>query len=74
MEAPDKKSWSIPNSSDRIGFNDSGVFLHKDWAMADMDAHGGVWGFPKMVVPNNYWFCYFTKHDHFGMFWGVPSF
>jgi len=30
MEAPDKKSWSIPNSSDRIGFNDSGVFLHKE--------------------------------------------
>ena len=39
MEAPDKKSWSIPSSSDRIGFNDSGVFLHKDGAMAQMDAH-----------------------------------
>ena len=27
-----------------------------------------IWGFPKMVVPNNHWFS--TKTDHFGVFWG----
>ena len=27
-----------------------------------------IWGFPKMVVPNNHGFP--TKNDHFGVFWG----
>ncbi|CAK9083038.1 unnamed protein product [Durusdinium trenchii] len=30
MESPDKKSWKIPNSSCRIGFNDAGVFYQQD--------------------------------------------
>jgi hypothetical protein len=30
MEAPDKKSWTVPNSPNRLGFNDTGVFLHQD--------------------------------------------
>ena len=28
-----------------------------------------IWGFPKMVAPNNHGFFY-TKNDHFGVFWG----
>ncbi|CAJ1409904.1 unnamed protein product [Effrenium voratum] len=31
-ESPDKKSWKVPNSSSRIGFNDQGVFLHQEHA------------------------------------------
>lgn len=30
MESPDKKSWKIPNSSCRIGFNDAGVFYQQE--------------------------------------------
>ena len=30
--------------------------------------HQAIWGFPKMVVPNNHGFP--TKNDHVGVFWG----
>ena len=33
-----------------------------------------IWGFPKMVVPNNHWFSmgFPTKNDHFGVFKETP--
>ena len=34
--------------------------------------HGKIWGFPKMVVPNNHGVSY--KNDHFGVFWGYHHF
>ena len=43
--------------------------MQKPWPHASPHS---IWGFPKMVVPNNHWFS--TKTDHFGVFWGNPPF
>ena len=40
------------------GWGDAGVHLQH------------IWGFPKMVVPNNHGFSYYSKNDHFGAFGG----
>ena len=63
-----QKTWTKVMLCITILQQEKGITCSFCWYHVWLQDDDIIWGFAKMVVPNNYWFP--TKNYHFGVFWG----